>query len=78
MITGLRQLQQKTEQDVNRASQELAALKAERAGPLLGVKANKLKADDEMRRIFGSRVVDAEARSTQAGGMVGGSRRVRR
>lgn len=45
---------------------------------LLGVKANKLKADDEMRRIFGSRVVDAEARGTQAAGMAGGSRRVRR
>lgn len=45
---------------------------------LLGVNPAKLKADDEMRRIFGSRVVDAEARSEQAGGMVGGSRRVRR
>ena len=45
---------------------------------LLGVNPSKLKADDEMRRIFGSKVVDAEARSDQAGGMVGGSRRVRR
>lgn len=45
---------------------------------LLGVNPSKLKADDEMRRIFGSRVVDAEAKNDQAGGMVGGSRRVRR
>ena len=45
---------------------------------LLGVNPAKLKADDEMRRIFGSKVVDAEARNDQAGGMVGGSRRVRR
>lgn len=45
---------------------------------LLGVNPSKLKADDEMRRIFGSRVVDAEARNDQAGGFVGGSRRVRR
>ena len=45
---------------------------------LLGVNPSKLKADDEIRRIFGSKVVDAEARNDQAGGMVGGSRRVRR
>ncbi len=45
---------------------------------LLGVNPAKLKADDEMRRIFGSKVVDAEARSESAGGMVGASRRVRR
>ena len=45
---------------------------------LLGVNPAKLRADDEMRRIFGSKVVDAEARNDQAGGMVGGSRRVRR
>ena len=53
-------------------------MKAPQADFLLGVKTNKLKADDEMRRIFGSKVVDAEARSAQAGGLVGGSRRVRR
>lgn len=48
-------------------------------GPaLLGVNPAKLKADDEMRRIFGSKVVDAEAKNDQAGGMVGASRRVRR
>lgn len=45
---------------------------------LLGVNPAKLKADDEMRRIFGSKVVDAEARNESAGGMVGASRRVRR
>lgn len=45
---------------------------------LLGVNPSKLKADDEMRRIFGSKVVDAGARNDQAGGMVGGNRRVRR
>ena len=42
---------------------------------LLGVNPSKLKADDEMRRIFGSKVVDAEARNDQAGG---GSRKERR
>lgn len=45
---------------------------------LLGVNPAKLKADDEMRRLFGSKVVDAEARNDHAGGMVGASRRVRR
>ena len=45
---------------------------------LLGVNPSKLKADDEMRKIFGSKVVDAEARNDQAGGMVGENRRIRR
>lgn len=48
---------------------------------LLGVIPAKLKADDEMRRIFGSRVVDAEARNGQPNvleGVVGANRRVRR
>ena len=45
---------------------------------LLGVNPAKLRADDEMRRIFGSKVVDAARNEQNAGGMVGGSRRVRR
>ena len=48
---------------------------------LLGVIPAKLKADDEMRRIFGSRVVDAEARNDQPNilqGVVGANRRIRR
>ncbi|KAL3162159.1 hypothetical protein ABBQ32_009867 [Trebouxia sp. C0010 RCD-2024] len=48
---------------------------------LLGVNPSKLKADDEMRKIFGSKVVDAEAKSKQQalpGGFADASRSVRR
>ena len=48
---------------------------------LLGVNPSKLKADDEMRKIFGSKVVDAEAKAKQQalpGGFADASRSVRR
>lgn len=73
----LEKQQQKSEQGNSNIKQQQAS-RSKEAGLLLGVKVSKLRADDEMRRIFGSRVVDAEARSAQAGGLVGGSRRVRR
>ena len=77
-VDNVRLLEQNVQQLQDEKTRLQHQLKAPQADFLLGVKTNKLKADDEMRRIFGSKVVDAEARSAQAGGLVGGSRRVRR
>ena len=55
---------------VDRPSQALPAPQFAQA-PLLAVNTGWLRGDDELRRIFGSRVVDADGREADDGAMAG-------